>query len=42
MLYAVREFCDKNNIPLSGKNFFTGWSEGAAVTLATCKIAGRK
>ncbi|MEI9946230.1 MAG: hypothetical protein WDN26_18660 [Chitinophagaceae bacterium] len=35
MLRAVKEFCDKNNIVLSGKNFFSGWSEGAAVTLAT-------
>lgn len=35
MLYAVKEFCSKNNIPLSGKNFFSGWSEGAAVAMAT-------
>jgi predicted esterase len=37
MLYAVKEFCKKNAIALSGKNFFSGWSEGAAVTLATVK-----
>jgi pimeloyl-ACP methyl ester carboxylesterase len=37
MLYAVKEFCDKKNITLSGKNFFCGWSEGAAVALATVK-----
>jgi len=37
MLDAVKEFCDKNNIALSGKNFFSGWSEGAAVALATVK-----
>jgi predicted esterase len=35
MLQAVKEFCSKNNIALSGKNFFSGWSEGAAVALAT-------
>ncbi len=35
MLYAAKEFCGKKDIPLSGKNFFSGWSEGAAVTLAT-------
>lgn len=37
MIHAVKEFCDKNSIELSGKNFFSGWSEGAAVTLATVK-----
>lgn len=37
MLQAVKEFCTKNNIALSGKNFFSGWSEGAAVALATVK-----
>lgn len=37
MLYAVKELCDKNKITLSGKNFFSGWSEGAAVALATVK-----
>lgn len=37
MLYAVKELCDKNKIALSGKNFFSGWSEGAAVALATVK-----
>ena len=35
MLRAVKEFCNKNNIALSGKNFYSGWSEGAAVALAT-------
>jgi predicted esterase len=37
MLHAVKEFCDKKEIQLSGKNFFSGWSEGAAVALATVK-----
>jgi len=37
MLKAVKEFCNKNDIALSGKNFFSGWSEGAAVALATVK-----
>ncbi len=37
MLKAVKEFCTKNKIELSGKNFFSGWSEGAAVALATVK-----
>ena len=37
MLYAVKEFCTKHHIALSGKNFFSGWSEGAAVALATVK-----
>ena len=37
MLYAVKELCYKNNIALSGKNFLSGWSEGAAVALATIK-----
>jgi pimeloyl-ACP methyl ester carboxylesterase len=37
MLRAVKEFCEKNDIPLSGKNFFSGWSEGAGVALATVK-----
>jgi len=37
MLYAVKEFCAKHDITLSGKNFFGGWSEGAAVALATVK-----
>ncbi|MGZ8554339.1 MAG: alpha/beta hydrolase family protein [Chitinophagaceae bacterium] len=37
MLYAVKEFCAKQDITLSGKNFFSGWSEGAAVALATVK-----
>jgi pimeloyl-ACP methyl ester carboxylesterase len=35
MLDAVKEFCQKQNIILSGKNFFSGWSEGAAVALGT-------
>lgn len=35
MLYAVKEFCTDKQLELSGKNFFSGWSEGAAVTLAT-------
>jgi pimeloyl-ACP methyl ester carboxylesterase len=35
MLYAVKEFCRDKELTLSGKNFFSGWSEGAAVTLAT-------
>ena len=37
MLFAVKEFCSKQDIHLSGKNFFCGWSEGAAVALATVK-----
>lgn len=37
MLYAVKEFCASHSIGLSGKNFFSGWSEGAAVALATVK-----
>ncbi len=37
MMYAVKEFCSQNKIALSGKNFFSGWSEGAAVALATVK-----
>ena len=35
MLYATKEFCGEKQISLSGKNFFSGWSEGAAITLAT-------
>lgn len=35
MLYAAKEFSADKNLTLSGKNFFSGWSEGAAVTLAT-------
>ncbi len=35
MLYAAKEFCNDKNLELSGKHFFSGWSEGAAVTLAT-------
>lgn len=42
MLRAVKEFCEKNNITLSGKNFFSGWSEGAAVALATVKLLEEK
>ncbi|MEO6670689.1 MAG: hypothetical protein ABIN36_14500, partial [Ferruginibacter sp.] len=37
MLYAVQEFCKQQQIQLSGKNFFSGWSEGAAVALAAVK-----
>jgi len=37
MLYAIKEFCRKYEITLSGKNFFSGWSEGAAVAMATVK-----
>ena len=37
MLRATKEFCHENNITLSGKNFFSGWSEGAAVAMATVK-----
>lgn len=37
MLHAVKEFCGKNTIELSGKNFYSGWSEGAAVALAIVK-----
>ncbi|RYD86257.1 MAG: hypothetical protein EOP54_30625, partial [Sphingobacteriales bacterium] len=37
MLYAAREFCGDKKINLSGKNFFSGWSEGAAVALAVVK-----
>ncbi|HEV7780578.1 MAG TPA: lipase family protein [Chitinophagaceae bacterium] len=42
MLKAVKEFCAKNEILLSGKNFFSGWSEGAAVALATVKALEEK
>lgn len=42
MLRAVKEFCEKNDIALSGKNFFSGWSEGAAVGLATVKALEEK
>ncbi len=42
MLRAVKEFCKKNDIRLSGKNFFSGWSEGAAVALATVKTLEEK
>lgn len=42
MLRAVKEFCAKNDIQLSGKNFFSGWSEGAAVGLATVKALEEK
>jgi pimeloyl-ACP methyl ester carboxylesterase len=42
MLRAVKEFCEKNDIVLSGKNFFSGWSEGAAVGLATVKALEEK
>lgn len=35
MLYAVKEFCLDKQLTLSGKHFFSGWSEGAAITLAT-------
>lgn len=35
MLYAVKEFCNDKQLTLSGKHFFSGWSEGAAITLAT-------
>jgi len=35
MLYAVKEFCADKELTLSGKNFFSGWSEGAAVSMAT-------
>lgn len=35
MLYATKEFCADKGLELSGKNFFSGWSEGAAVALAT-------
>lgn len=37
MLRAVQEFCSNKQIGLSGKNFFSGWSEGAAVGLAVVK-----
>ncbi|RYF95468.1 MAG: hypothetical protein EOO00_04470 [Chitinophagaceae bacterium] len=37
MLEAVGDFCKQRNILLSGKHFFSGWSEGAAVALATVK-----
>ncbi len=37
MLHAVKEFCEQKHINLSGKTFFSGWSEGAAVALATVK-----
>jgi hypothetical protein len=37
MLRAVQEFCVSKKITLSGKNFFSGWSEGAAVGLAVVK-----
>jgi len=35
MLHAVKEFCIDKQLVLSGKNFFSGWSEGAAIALAT-------
>ena len=35
MLYAVKEFCNDKQLALSGKTFFSGWSEGAAIALAT-------
>lgn len=38
MLRAVKEFVEKKEIRLSGKNFYCGWSEGAAVSLATVKL----
>lgn len=38
MIYAVKEFSAKNKISLSGKYFVSGWSEGAAVGLATVKL----
>ena len=41
MLRAVKEFCDENNIALSGKNFYSGWSEGAAVALAIVQLVER-
>lgn len=34
MLYAAKEFCAGKQLALSGRNFFSGWSEGAAVALA--------
>lgn len=37
MLYAVKEFCQAEKLILSGKNFFSGWSEGAAVSMAVIK-----
>ena len=37
MLYAAKEFSANKNITLSGKCFFSGWSEGAAVSLAVVK-----
>lgn len=37
MLRAVNEFCKKNEIGLTGKYFYSGWSEGAGVALATVK-----
>jgi len=42
MLRATKEFCSKNDIVLSGKNFYCGWSEGAAVGLATVKLLEEK
>lgn len=37
MLQAVNEFCKEQKLSLSGKYFFSGWSEGAAVALAAVK-----
>lgn len=37
MIYAVKEFCKKEKIRLSSKNFFSGWSEGAAVAMAVIR-----
>lgn len=37
MLHAAKEFAAAQKISLTGKNFFSGWSEGAAVALATVK-----
>ncbi|HMJ46936.1 MAG TPA: hypothetical protein VK498_06375 [Ferruginibacter sp.] len=41
LLKAVKELCEKKNITLSGRNFFSGWSEGAAVSLAMVKALER-
>jgi acetyl esterase/lipase len=37
MLRAVKELCEQKKIQLSGRNFFSGWSEGAAVSLAVVR-----
>ncbi len=37
MIKAVKKYCSSNNIPLSGKLFLSGYSEGGYVTMAALK-----